>query len=455
MRFGSPTKRAAISRSGQRIYACVSSPRTSARDATVCCLGKLSKRSTTSLEVSIHTLDFGGHVLLTTAKDLAYLSHAQHEPDAWWLFIRHNNKRKAKKVGDHKAALRLKKELAERFARADLQLPTIVAPMTLQRYAEIWLQGAAASLKSSTVRFYRDNLENHIYPAIGTHEIGKVTRAEVKRVLVAVSMKGLKPKTITGVVRTLSTVLSEAVEDGRLVANAALRPGRLRRQMRDPNAPKRFVIDPYTRAEAEILVAVAEEHYPEWQPFLLCALRTGVRLGELRALQWGDIDWRQRFLHIERNYVEGTFTTPNNGLARNVDMSLQLRTALRLWRRRQRAVWMAVGRPLPKLVFPSDAETPLDDSKIRKAILAIVTKAEVRRRRSIVHVLRHTFGSLLIQQGESLAYVKEQMGHASIQITVDVYGHLVPGGNRSAVDRLDSGAPTTTQRQPARIAQSP
>src|SRR5512134_19720 len=73
-------------------------------------------------------------------------------------------------------------------------------------------------------------------------------------------------------------------------------------------------------------------------------------------------------------------------------------------------------------------------------MLAIVKKAEIRRRRSIVHVLRHTFGSLLIQQGESLAYVKEQMGHASIQITVDIYGHLVPGGNRAAVDRLDSDA---------------
>jgi hypothetical protein len=50
------------------------------------------------------------------------------------------------------------------------------------------------------------------------------------------------------------------------------------------------------------------------------------------------------------------------------------------------------------------------------------------------------FASLLIQQGESLVYVKEQMGHASIQITVDIYGHLVPGGNRAAVDRLDDVA---------------
>jgi integrase len=51
--------------------------------------------------------------------------------------------------------------------------------------------------------------------------------------------------------------------------------------------------------------------------------------------------------------------------------------------------------------------------------------------------LRHTFASLLISQGESLAYVRDQLGHHSIQITVDTYGHLVPGGNRQAVDRLD------------------
>ena len=60
------------------------------------------------------------------------------------------------------------------------------------------------------------------------------------------------------------------------------------------------------------------------------------------------------------------------------------------------------------------------------------------------HDLRHTFASLLLQQGESLAYVKDQMGHSSIQVTVDIYGHLVPGGNRAAVDKLDMAVATTT-----------
>ncbi len=54
------------------------------------------------------------------------------------------------------------------------------------------------------------------------------------------------------------------------------------------------------------------------------------------------------------------------------------------------------------------------------------------------HDLRHTFASLLLQNGESPVYVKEQMGHSSIQVTVDCYGHLIPGGNKQAVDRLDT-----------------
>jgi len=66
------------------------------------------------------------------------------------------------------------------------------------------------------------------------------------------------------------------------------------------------------------------------------------------------------------------------------------------------------------------------------------------------HDLRHTFGSLLIQDGASLTYVKEQMGHSSIQITVDTYGHLIPGADISCVDRLDIKA---TRRQNAIPAQ--
>ena len=68
-----------------------------------------------------------------------------------------------------------------------------------------------------------------------------------------------------------------------------------------------------------------------------------------------------------------------------------------------------------------------------------------------LHDLRHTYASLLIQQGESLAYVQQQLGHSSVQVTVDVYGHLIPGANRAAVDRLDAQPP----RNPAATSANP
>jgi integrase len=77
----------------------------------------------------------------------------------------------------------------------------------------------------------------------------------------------------------------------------------------------------------------------------------------------------------------------------------------------------------------------------------LLTAAALRRVR--FHDLRHSFASLLLQNGESLTYVKEQMGHSSVNVTVDIYGHLVPGGNRQAVDRIDDPAAPIKKGQTA------
>lgn len=89
------------------------------------------------------------------------------------------------------------------------------------------------------------------------------------------------------------------------------------------------------------------------------------------------------------------------------------------------------------LVFLTVQGKPVDGDNLRSRVFyPLLERAGLRRVR--LHDLRHTFASLLIQQGESLAYVREQLGHSSIQVTVDVYGHLIPGANRAAVDRLDT-----------------
>jgi integrase len=85
--------------------------------------------------------------------------------------------------------------------------------------------------------------------------------------------------------------------------------------------------------------------------------------------------------------------------------------------------------------FTTPKGARLEPSNLRKVFGKLLTDAKLRRVR--FHDLRRTFATSLIKQGESLVYVKDQMGHSSIKVTVDTYGHLVPGGNRQAVDRLD------------------
>jgi len=186
---------------------------------------------------------------------------------------------------------------------------------------------------------------------------------------------------------------------------------------------------------------------------LLCALRTGLRCGELLGLQWGDVDLTGRFLWVRRNLVKGVLTTPKNHQQRRVDVSQQLAEALIVLRREERARWLKKGKRLPVWVFASQDGTALDEANVRHMFYRILEKAGLRRIR--FHDLRHTFASLLIQQGESLAYVRDQMGHASIQITADVYGHLVPGANREAVNRLDdevAAPPPATPAQPQAVS---
>ncbi|MFC1693444.1 tyrosine-type recombinase/integrase [Candidatus Latescibacterota bacterium] len=87
-------------------------------------------------------------------------------------------------------------------------------------------------------------------------------------------------------------------------------------------------------------------------------------------------------------------------------------------------------------IFINKVGKPISGDNWRKRIFnKALKKSKLRSIR--IHDIRHTYFSLLLQMGESMIYVRDQLGHSSIRITVDTYGHLVPGGNKEAVDKLD------------------
>lgn len=242
---------------------------------------------------------------------------------------------------------------------------------------------------------------------------------------------------VRGIVRTLSVVLSQAVEDEKLPANPALRMGRYLRRGDEAEA----AIQPLTATEVAHLVSVAERHFLRWHAWALCALRTGLRLGELLALQWGDIDRSAGFMVVQRNIVRGVVTSPKSHQRRRVEISPQLAKALLAWRRVQRMRWLKKGKPMPPWIFPSLEGTALEERNVRHVFTRILAKAELRQIR--IHDLRHTYATLLLQAGAPITYVSQQMGHRTLR----VYAHWLPDASRREVDRLDTLQPAATPAQ--------
>ena len=168
---------------------------------------------------------------------------------------------------------------------------------------------------------------------------------------------------------------------------------------------------------------------------------TGLREGEALGLQWGDMDFRGGFLLCRRSayyrrkrlYVKA----PKSGKGRRVDIPAALAVRLKARRAVMEAEAAGHGREPSPWIFPDPANhaKPLDVHRFRMDVWHPLLKA-VGLRAVRIHDLRHGYASLLLQRGASLTYVKDQLGHSTIKLTVDLYGHLVPGANRGVVEEL-------------------
>ncbi len=373
----------------------------------------------------------------------------------WYVFVNYHGKRKAKCVGtSRKIAEQVRRQLEAKLALGDVGFLVAEEGLTFDEYAQRWMkQHAEVELKPSTVASYAQLLRLYISPRFGTTRLTAIDRTQVKALLGEFTAEAkLSRNTLRLIMCTMRVILNHAVEDGLIEHNPAEKLGRFTRTEKPERQAQAM-----TPAEADAFLEATKEISPEFHGLFLMALRAGLRKGELIGLQWGDIqfgmseDDPNRYILVQRNFVLGQFTTPKSKKSRRVDLSRGLRRVLLEIRDKRLfdAFIAGKGSIADDLVFPSRVGTVLDpDNLVHYHFLPALERAGLRRFR--FHDLRHTFGSFLIQNGASLAYVKEQMGHSSIQITVDTYGHLIPGANINWVDGLDR---ETTPQQNATPAQ--
>ena len=371
----------------------------------------------------------------------------------WWILADYQGKRKAKKVGDKRLAEKAAKQIEARLTLGDVGFfDTREKAPTFKEYAENWLHGEIKGLRrQSTFERYGDVMRRYIYPTLGNRPIDEIGRGEIRELLLkhhgrglSGNKRGLSRSTVILIKDVISGPLSLALDEELIPVNPVVGITRRLQLHRD----RGIEIEPLTKEGVSLFLDTCQAHAPEHQPFFLCAFRTGMRLGELLGLQWGDVDWHGKFIQVRRSYKLGRISPTKTGRVRRVDMSNQLMEVLRaLHTQRKREALREGTGEITETIFHRSGK-PMEQNYIRRIFKRLLVKAELREIR--LHDVRHTFASLLLSDGASPVYVKEQLGHSSIQMTVDIYGHLIPSSNREMVNRLDT-QPSATQTQPAKI----
>ena len=320
------------------------------------------------------------------------------------------------------------------------------APVTLREAAREWLEGAKGGsvrtrsghpFKPSTLRGYEAALEARVLPALGHRKLGDVARADVQDLAERLDRDGLDPSTIRNALMPLRAIYRRALARGVVTVNPttalelAAVEGR-RDRIADPGEA------------ARLLAALPENDRAVWAT----ALYAGLRRGELLALRWADVDLAAGVIHVRRSWdVQAGAVEPKSRAGkRTVPVPAVLRDHLLEHRLR------TTGRDGAALVFGRTAERPFEPVSVsaraasawRNANEADAEQAEQegRKPRPLVkislHECRHTFASLMIAAGVNAKALSTYMGHASISITLDRYGHLMPGNEAEAADLLDA-----------------
>jgi integrase len=334
------------------------------------------------------------------------------------------------------------------------------ASMTIAEAGKLWIQtGEAKGLERATLAAYGQHLELHIKPYLGQVKLSQLSAPMVRefedKLTKGVMPNGTEPEPrSSAMVRkirvSLSSLISDAQERGLVSRNvvrdlrSTRRRGTERRAERRQRGKLKIGVDIPTREEIKAIAGAAQGR---WRPFMLTAIFTGMRASELRGLRWEDVDFANRAIHVRQRADKfSAIGKPKSDAGeRTIPLTPIALNSLKEWK-------LACPKSALGLVFPSTGGLVEHHSNIVTRGLApaqIAAGVTVRKKGADgetiecakypgLHALRHFYASWCINRradgGLELPakVVQERLGHSSIVMTMDVYGHLFPRGDDSA-----------------------
>ena len=338
----------------------------------------------------------------------------------------------------------LKREVVEQVAQAKRDhkagLDLNAKPETVATFLARWIdESVARRLKPRSIASYRQIIALYITPAIGKHELRKLTLRHVERMMAGMEARNLSPRTVQYARSVLRAALKDAVRWGLVDRNVAT----LVDPPRVVTKPIKFLSPgEVTRFLASARTAPDPADQRLWTLFAV-ALYTGLRQGELSGLRWRDVDLTAGTLRVTHalQRVNGAwqFVEPKSRRSsRQLSLPSPAIAALRAQRDLQTFEAARSFEPWPDLdlVFTTPRGTPIDPSNVNGRLHQLLDACGLERRG--IHALRHSCASALIAQGVHSRVVMEQLGHSQISLTMDTYGHIMPASMRDAASALEA-----------------
>lgn len=323
--------------------------------------------------------------------------------------------------------------------RESLEAPAPEAPkpsISLGDWLDHWYQAyKKANLRSNTQMSYERRIYQHIIPALGRIPLDKLTTRDIQQFYTNLKKSGrlirtelygagLSDQTVRGIHTTLHAALDKAVEEKLIFRNPA-------DSCKLPPAKSREMKVLAPEEIQRLLIQAKEDGCYE---LLLLELATGLRRGEILALQWGDLNFRTGALRVQRQVhrVKGTLVvSPPKTKAgnRTVLLPSPVLNVLKAYKKTVHSRWM----------FPSPVkeDSPMDPAAVRKRLQTVLERAECKRLR--FHDLRHTFATASLEHGMDIKTLSTIIGHVSSTTTLNTYTHITDAMRQSAADKIDRG----------------
>jgi integrase len=317
----------------------------------------------------------------------------------------------------------------------DIGQGTHVAPsqsITVEQAAQLWLKaGETEGLEPTTLGFYRTHVDNHIVPIIGSKKLSEMNLGALRWFKDELRRQGRSQNLTRKVLSSLSGIFADSQERG-LVPRNYVRDLKRKRSNREDRKVEEGKDYP-TPADVKAIISAAT---PDWRTLFLVTATTGMRASEIRGLRWCDVDLKVGEVRVSQRADEtGAIGLPKTKKSskRKIPLTPLATQASREWK-------LAKGGKDDGLVFPSTTTKPIRLAVIRKwleaaCVAARVIKPDGKAKYPGMHCLRHFYASWCINSvkagglGLTPKEVQERLGHASITLTYDRYGHLFPTGH--------------------------